>query len=58
MRQPTKDDRVKVNVGGYVIMSRENLDRILAYDDPHLGLVYSLHMGYTDTSNLVFEPEE
>jgi hypothetical protein len=46
--------KVKIKVSGYIEMSEENLDNILAYDDPHQGLVYSIHMGYCDASNLQF----
>jgi hypothetical protein len=49
---------VKIKVSGYITMTKENLDNILAYDDPHTGLVYSIHMGYCNPSNLEFEPEE
>lgn len=54
MKSPT----VKIKVSGYIEMSQENLDTLLAYDDPHMGLVYSFHMGYVNTSNLAFEPIE
>lgn len=49
---------IKVHISGYVEISQENLERILSYDDPHTGLVYSLHMGYVKTDNLEFTPEE
>lgn len=49
---------VKIKVSGYVTMTRENLNNILAYDDPHTGLVYSLHMGYVNADNMEFDPEE
>lgn len=45
---------VKIHVSGYVEMSQENLDTILKYDDPHIGLVYSLHMGFVSTGKLEF----
>lgn len=50
---------VKIKVSGYVKMSQENLERILSYDESqqHTMLVYSLHMGYVDSSNLVFDTE-
>jgi hypothetical protein len=49
--------KVKVKVSGYIEMSQESLDTILGYNDPHTGLVYAIHMGYTVASNLEFEPE-
>lgn len=49
---------VKIHVSGWIEMSQENLNNLMAYDDPHQGLLYSLHMGYCESSNLVFEPEE
>jgi hypothetical protein len=52
--------RVTIRVNGYIEMSRENLDRVLAsYEsNPHMGLVYSIHMGYTDASGLEFDLPE
>ena len=54
------DKRVKIKVSGYIEMSQENLERILeSYEtDLHMGLVYSIHMGYTDSSNLEFDIPE
>lgn len=49
---------VRVNVSGYIEMSKENLERLLNYDDPHMGLVYCIHMGYVKSDNLEFTPEE
>jgi hypothetical protein len=49
---------VKIKVSGYLEMSQESLDTVLGYEDPHTGLVYSIHMGYVNASNLAFEPEE
>lgn len=51
--------KVKINVSGYITMSQENLERILSYEEnyQHTALVYSLHMGYVDSSNLVFDTE-
>lgn len=50
--------KVKVKVSGYIEISQESLDTILGYDNPHTGLVYAIHIGYTDASNLDFELEE
>lgn len=54
-----KSPMVKIHVSGYVTMSKENLERILSYDKDHVhtALVYSLHMGYVDSSNLVFDTD-
>ena len=49
--------RVRIKVSGYIEMSQESLNTILESDYPHTGLVYSVHMGYTDTQGLEFEPE-
>lgn len=51
---------VKIKVSGYIEMSQENLERVLEvyHADAHMGLVYSIHMGYTDASNLEFDIEE
>ena len=51
--------KVKIKVSGYIEMSEENLSSVLeSYgEDPHMGLVYSIHMGYTDASNLEFDIE-
>lgn len=49
--------KVKIKVSGYIEMSQEAFDTILGYEDPHTGLVYGIHMGYTNASNLEFEPE-
>lgn len=49
---------VKIKVSGWIEMSKENLDLLLTHADPHTGLVYSIHMGYCDASNLEFDPEE
>ena len=46
--------KVKVLVSGYIEVREEELDKILAYDDPHRGLVFSIPMGYVDASNLEF----
>lgn len=47
---------VKIQVSGYVTMTKENLERSLAGGkDEHMGLVYALHMGYVDVSKLEFE---
>jgi len=48
---------VKIKVSGYIEMSEENLKTVLdSYEeDQHMGLVYSIHMGYTDASNLEFD---
>lgn len=46
--------KVRVQVSGYIEIVRESFDRIMGYEDPHAGLVYAIHMGYTDASNLEF----
>jgi hypothetical protein len=48
-------EKVKIKVSGYIEMSRENLDTILGYPDPHIGLVFCLHMGFVNSDNLDFE---
>mgnify|MGYP003393501756 CR=1 FL=1 len=49
---------VKVAVSGYVKMSQESLDKLLAQADPHTALTYSLHMGHVDSGELSYELEE
>ena len=49
---------VKIHVTGYIEISQENLDVILAHDDPHTSLIYSIHMGYVNAKELTFDPEE
>ena len=49
---------VKVHVSGYIEMSQENLDTIMTHEDPHTSLIYSVHMGYVNASELIFDPEE
>lgn len=49
---------VKIKVSGWIEMSQENLDTLLTHDDQHTSLVYSIHMGYVDATNLDFETEE
>ncbi len=46
---------VKIKVSGWIEISQENLDTILKYEDPHMGLVHSIHMGYVNSDNLSFE---
>lgn len=46
---------VKVQVSGWIELSQENLERLLAYENQHMGIVYALHMGYVDTEHLEFE---
>ena len=53
-----KSDKVKVKVNGYIEMSQENLDRLLSQEDPHTSLLYSLHMGYVDAGNILFDPQK
>lgn len=52
--------KVKIKISGYIEMSQEDLDRLLiSYEaDQHTGLVYAIHMGYTDASNLEFDIED
>ena len=49
---------VKIHITGYVEMSQENLDSLLAQEDPHTSLIYSVHMGYVNAKELTFDPEE
>lgn len=49
--------KVRIKVSGYIEMSQESLDLILGYNDPHRGLVYGIHMGYTEAKHLEFELE-
>ena len=49
---------VKIHVSGYIEMSQENIDTILTHDDPHTSLIYSVHMGYVNAKELIFDPEE
>ena len=48
---------VKIHVTGYIEISQENLDVILAHDDPHTSLIYSIHMGYVNAKELTFDLE-
>jgi len=50
--------KVKIKVSGYVIMTKENLDNLMNYGNPHQAITYALHMGYVDIANLEYEPEE
>ena len=50
-----KEKKVKIKVTGYIEMSQENLDILLSHEDPHMSLVYSIHMGFVDASNLEFD---
>lgn len=52
------NEKVKIKVSGFIEMSQENFDTVMGYDDPHTGLIYSIHMGYCNANNLIFEPEE
>jgi hypothetical protein len=47
---------MKIKVSGYIEMSVENFNVVMSHIDPHTSLVYSIHMGYVDASNLEFEP--
>lgn len=51
-----KEKKVRIKVSGYIEMSQESYNRIKnGYgEDLHMGLVYSMHMGYTDTKGLEF----
>lgn len=49
---------VKINVSGYIEMNQENFDTIMTHDDPYMSLIYSVHMGYCDSSHLEFTTEE
>lgn len=51
------DEIVRVNLSGYIEMKREDLERILAYPDPHMGLVFVVHMGFVNSDNVIFDPE-
>jgi hypothetical protein len=46
---------VRVKVSGYISMTEETLEDYLTRNDPHMSLVYALHMGFVDTSKLTFE---
>lgn len=56
--------KVKIAVSGYVEMTEGALDNVLeSYkENLHMGLLYSLHMGYCDATALEFDvpdrPEE
>ncbi len=50
--------KIKIQLGGYIEMSEENLQAILSYDDPHQGLIWAIHMGYCDSGNVTFNYEE
>jgi hypothetical protein len=49
---------MRVKVEGYIEMSVENFNVIMSHNDPHTSLVYSIHMGYVDASELEFTPVE
>lgn len=53
-----KSKIVKVKVSGWIELSEENLAILLSHNDPHMGILYALHMSYCDASNMTFEPEE
>lgn len=56
-----KEKKVRIEVSGYIEMSEEAYNRVKeAYSENlHMGLVYSIHMGYTDTRGLEFDtPDE
>lgn len=50
-----KEEKVRIKVSGYIEMSKENLDTIMKYPDPHIGMIFCLHMGFVDSDNLDFE---
>lgn len=50
--------KIKIEVGGYIEMSLEDLERVLNYTDSHKGLVYSIHMGFCNSDNLTFTPPD
>ena len=53
-----KKEMIKIHITGYIEMSQENLESILAQEDPHTSLIYSIHMGYVNAKELTFDPEE
>ncbi len=53
-----KDKKIKIKVSGHIEMSLENFALIMSHPDPHTSLVYAIHMGYSDASQLEFEPIE
>lgn len=50
-------ENVRVKVRGYVTLSKENLERLKAYDDIHQAITYALHCQYIDTTFLEYEEE-
>lgn len=52
------EKKVKIKVGGHIEMSQENLEIFFTHADPHMSILYSLHTGCVDASNMTFEPEE
>ena len=53
-----KEKKIRIQVTGYIEMSESNLEKVLAYEDQHMGLVYAIPMGYCDASSLEFSIEE
>lgn len=51
------DSKVKINVSGYLEMSKENFNILLSHDDPHTSIIYAIHMSYVNASNLEFDPQ-
>lgn len=49
--------QVKIKISGYIKMSQESLDVLLAYTDVHKGLIYSMNMGYCNAENVEFDLE-
>ena len=50
--------KVKIFVSGYVEMRESDFDRVMAYEDQHMGLLYAIPMGYCDASKLEFTTGE
>lgn len=52
-----KSPNVTIKVSGHITMSQESFETLQKawLEDLHMGLVYSIHVGFTDASGLVFE---
>jgi hypothetical protein len=57
-RRIDEEKTVTVSVTGYIVLSKRNLDNIMAYDEPKRGLLYGLSMAYINTEALEFSYEE
>lgn len=52
------NDMVKIRLSGYALISRDNLNEILRYDDPHAGIVLGIGAGFVNMANAEFDIEE